>query len=82
MLVEFSDTLFFFVSVWSTDVDPLLWLCLLTALVVVGALQFSVGELMGLVEVVLTGDSLLLLLSVVPPKDGNSVWKNSICSVI
>lgn len=75
LLMEFSDTLFFFASVWSTDVDPLLWLCLMTALVVVvvGALQLSAGELMGLVDAVLVGDSpvsLLLLLSVVPPTDG------------
>lgn len=70
--MEFSDTLFFFGSVKSTDVDPLLWLCL-AVVVVVGALQLSAGELIGLVDVVLVGDSpvsLLLLLSVVPAKNG------------
>lgn len=67
-VMEFSNTLFFFTSEKSTDVDPLLWLCLLVAFVV-DALQFSKGELIGLVDAVLVGDSpvsLLLLLSVVP----------------
>jgi len=43
--------------------------------VVVGALQFSAGELMGLVEAVLLGEpavSLLLLLSELPDKGGKS----------
>lgn len=67
--MEFSNGLFFFMSLSSTDVDlDPMWLCLLAAfiVVVVGALQLSAGELIGLVEAVLVGDppvSLLLLLS-------------------
>lgn len=74
-VMEFSDTLFFFGSEKSTDVDPLLWLCCLFVVAVVGALQLRVGELMGLVDAELVGESpvsLLLLLSVVPT-DGRPI---------